>query len=88
MEHTLKIFGGTDEARVTLGLPLSCRIGFTLCNCAYAARALCTCPLPGLKSFETFKTFLKLLERYWYNVQLLVEHILDGKKDSQFHNSK
>ncbi len=28
LEHTLKIFGGTDEARVTLGLPLPYRTGF------------------------------------------------------------
>ncbi len=28
LEHILKIFGGTVEARVTLGLPLPCRTGF------------------------------------------------------------
>ncbi len=84
LEHTLKIFGGTDEARVTLGLPLPCRTGFAFAI-AYmrqgnSALVLVILKRPGLKSVETFKTFLKLSEQCWYNVRLDVEHIPDGKK--------
>ncbi len=82
LEHTLKIFGGTDEARVTLGLP--CRTGFAFAIAhmrqGHSALVLVILKRPGQKSFDTFKTILKLPERYWYNVRLHVEHIPDGKK--------
>ncbi len=68
LEHTLKVFGGTDEARVTLGLPLPCRTGFAFAIAHMRQRhstfVLVIRKRPGLKSFDTFKTFLKLPERY------------------------
>ncbi len=85
-------FGGTGEARVTLGLPLPCRTGFAFAiahmRLGKSALVLVILKRPGLQSFKTFKTFLKLTERYWFHVRLHVEHIPDGKKGSQFHNSK
>ncbi len=84
LEHTLNIFGVTEEARVTVGLPLLCRTGFAFAIAhrrqGHSALVLVILKRPGLKSFETFKTILKLPERYWYNVRLHVEHIPDGKK--------
>ncbi len=46
----------------------------------HSALVLVILKRPGLKSFDTIKTILKLPERYWYNVRLHVEHISDGKK--------
>ncbi len=89
LEHILNILGLTDEARVTLGLPLPCRTGFAFAIAhmrqRHSAHVLFILKRPGLKSFETFKTCLTSPERHWYNVK---RHTPDGKKDSQFHNSK
>ncbi len=75
LEHTFKFFGGFAFAIAHV------RQG-------HSALVLVIFERLGLKSFDTFKTFLKLPERYWYDVQLHVEHIPDGKQVSQFHNSK
>ncbi len=61
--HFESFFGGTDEAHVTLGLPLPCRPIFAV-PLAHIRQGHCACILvsrkrPGLKSLNTFKTFLK-----------------------------
>ncbi len=58
LEHTFKIFGGFAFAIAHM------RQG-------HSALVLVILKRPGLKSFDTFKTF-------WYNVRLHVEHIPDG----------
>ncbi len=68
---------------MTLGLPLPCKTAFAV-PIAHIRQGHSACVLvcrkrPGLKAFNTFKTFLKLPERYWYNVRLRAEQIPDGK---------